>query len=418
MPPQTMAPQAEFFARLDSALDRALDHQDPATSPQLPSDAPLAVVDLDALEANADDLVRRAGSVPIRVASKSVRCTAILRRVLERPGFHGILAYSLAEAIHLVRTGVSDDVVVAYPTAQRTALKELATDPDLAQAITLMVDHPDQLAWLNRHTPGRSTTIRLCLDMDCSLRVGPAHLGARRSPLRTPEHARSAVERIAQLRTQGPPFRLVGVMGYEAQIAGMTDSSPAVRLMKKVSAQEVARRRAAVVEAVGQVLQQTGQRPLEFVNGGGTGSVETTVAEPAVTEVAAGSGLYGPHLFDHYRSFALRPAAFFGVDVVRHPAPTIATVFGGGWVASGAAGSDRWPVPVWPEGLRLLGAEGAGEVQTPLHCSGGRPEIGSRVWMRHTKAGELCEHVNDLHLIQGNRIVETVPTYRGERKAF
>nr|WP_245195076.1 alanine racemase [Kocuria subflava] len=149
-----MIPQAEFFARLDSALDRALDHPDSATSPQRASDAPVAVVDLDALDSNADDLVRRAGSVPIRVASKSVRCTAILRRVLQRPGFHGILAYSLAEAIHLVRTGVSDDVVVAYPTAQRTALKELAADPDLAHAITLMVDHPDQLAWPNSHTPG------------------------------------------------------------------------------------------------------------------------------------------------------------------------------------------------------------------------------------------------------------------------
>lgn len=411
MPPQTMSGQAQFFARLDRALDGyGVD--------ALAADAPVAVIDLDALDANAADLTRRAGSVPVRVASKSVRCTAVLRRVLQRPGFRGILAYSLAEAIHLVRAGVSDDVVVAYPTTQRTALTELVGDHQLTQSITLMVDHPDQLAWINHHTPRRSTAVRICLDMDCSLRLGPVHLGARRSPLRTVEQAQTAVEHILSLSSHGPRFQLVGVMGYEAQIAGMTDSSPAVRLMKKVSVGEVAARRGAVVHAVEQALQRGGQPPLEFVNGGGTGSVETTVAESAVTEVAAGSGLYCPHLFDHYRQFAPRPAAFFGVDVVRHPAPQIATVFGGGWVASGAVGPDRWPVPVWPEGLTLLPSEGAGEVQTPLRCRGLRPEIGSRVWMRHTKAGELCEHINVLHLLQGNRIVATVPTYRGERKAF
>ncbi|MCW8221326.1 amino acid deaminase/aldolase, partial [Streptomyces griseolus] len=41
-------------------------------------DAPVAVVDLEAFDANADDLVRRAGGKPIRVASKSVRCRALL----------------------------------------------------------------------------------------------------------------------------------------------------------------------------------------------------------------------------------------------------------------------------------------------------------------------------------------------------
>ena len=71
--------------------------------------------------------------------------------------------------------------------------------------------------------------------------------------------------------------------------------------MQRASARELAPRRAAVVAAVREVA------PLRFVNGGGTGSVERTAAEPAVTEVAAGSGLYGPTLFDAYR--ALPPAA-------------------------------------------------------------------------------------------------------------
>src|SRR4051794_19089729 len=85
-------------------------------------DPPFALLDLDALDANAADLERRAGGTPIRVASKSVRCREVLRRVLARPGFAGVLGYTLAEALWLAGSDpasagpVSEDVVVAYPT--------------------------------------------------------------------------------------------------------------------------------------------------------------------------------------------------------------------------------------------------------------------------------------------------------------
>jgi D-serine deaminase-like pyridoxal phosphate-dependent protein len=158
---------------------------------------------------------------------------------------------------------------------------------------------------------------------------------------------------------------------------------------------------------------------LEFVNGGGTGSVAGTAADPAVTEVTAGSGLYGPTLFDGYRAWRPRPAAFFALSVVRKPTPRIATVLGGGWVASGEADPSRLPLPWLPAGLRLIPGEGAGEVQTPLVGPGAAGlSVGDRVWFRHAKAGELCEHVEALHLVSGDAIVETVPTYRGEAKAF
>jgi D-serine deaminase-like pyridoxal phosphate-dependent protein len=56
-------------------------------------------------------------------------------------------------------------------------------------------------------------------------------------------------------------------------------------------------------------------------------------------------------------------------------------------------------------------------VQTPLTGAHGLG-IGDRVWFRHAKAGELCERFDRLHLIQGDRVVETVPTYRGEGRTF
>jgi D-serine deaminase-like pyridoxal phosphate-dependent protein len=154
-----------------------------------------------------------------------------------------------------------------------------------------------------------------------------------------------------------------------------------------------------------------------FVNGGGTGSIERTAAEPAITEVAAGSGLYGPTLFDAYRAFAPRHAALFALPVVRAPSPGVVTVLGGGYPASGPAGRDRLPSPAVPPGLRLDRTEGAGEVQTPLLRAHGL-RIGDRVWFRHAKAGELFERFNEVHLVRGDEIVDTVPTYRGEGKAF
>ena len=382
---------------------------------------PLAVLDLDALDANADDLVRRAGGLPIRVASKSVRCRDVLRRVLARPGFAGVLAYSLAEALWLA-TGpdrVSDDVVVAYPTADRRAIRHLAGAAAATDRVTLRVDCVEHLDLVDAVVPpALRPDVRVCLDVDASLRAagGRVHVGVRRSPVHSPEDAAE----LARAVVAREGFRLVGLMAYEAQIAGVQDAPArrpvrglAVRRMQAMSGRELAARRAAVVAAV------SGVAPLEFVNGGGTGSVERTAAEPAVTEVAAGSGLYSPTLFDGYRAFDARPAAFFALPVTRCPAPGTVTVAGGGWVASGPPGRDRLPVPTYPAGLSWLTAEGTGEVQTPLRGPGTAGlRIGDRVWFRHAKAGELCEHVDVLHTLSGDGLTGAVRTYRGEGHAF
>ena len=76
---------------------------------------------MDAWDANAADLVRRANGVPIRVASKSLRSRDLIRDVLKREGFSGVLALTLPEALWLVGTDVTDDVLVGYPT--RTAAR-------------------------------------------------------------------------------------------------------------------------------------------------------------------------------------------------------------------------------------------------------------------------------------------------------
>ncbi|MBF6160943.1 amino acid deaminase/aldolase [Nocardia cyriacigeorgica] len=372
---------------------------------------PLAALDLTALRANAADLVRRAGGVPIRVASKSVRCRAVLEEVLgagltAAGGFAGIMSYSLAEAIWLVRLGARD-VLLGYPVTDRAALAELGHDPVLRDAITLMIDDVDQLDLIRAAVGSDTVHPRVCLDVDASLRIGPLHLGVRRSPIRGPEQAAALAEAAL-----GRGFDVVGVMTYEAQIAGLPDSNIAVRLVKKASAAEIGRRRGAVVEAVRSVAGS-----LQIVNSGGTGSIEVSTADAVVTEVTAGSGLYAPTLFDGYRAFSATPSLFFALPVVRKPTDRIATLFGGGYIASGPAGASRVPKPVWPIGLRLIGTEGAGEVQTPL-TGAAHLRIGDRVWMRHAKAGELCERFDRIHLVDGEGGRITVPTYRGEGKCF
>lgn len=379
---------------------------------------PFAILDLAAMRANAASMARRAAGKPIRVATKSLRSRPLLEQVLALDGFRGLLAFTLPEALWLASHGHTD-IVVAYPTADRQALAALAGDADAARHITLTIDSPEHLAHMDQALAGLRPRheIRLCLDIDAGFVAlgGKFRAGALRSPVRDAAQAAALATEIAER----PGYRLVGLLAYEAQIAGVGDAPPnalygrAVRLMQTLSARELVLRRGRIVNAVRKIAD------LEFVNGGGTGSIERTVREKAVTEVAAGSGLFHPRLFDFYRGFTGRPAAMFALPVVRRPAPGTVTVLGGGYIASGPPGSARVPQPYLPAGLRYSPDEGAGEVQTPLTGQAAEDlRVGDRVWFRHAKAGELCERFDTLHLVDGDTVVETVPTYRGEGRTF
>lgn len=396
--------------RLRGRLEKAVTNLDE------PLRTPAMVVDLDAFDANAADLTRRADGTPLRLASKSVRVPALIRRALGTRGFRGVLSYSLREALWLHDQGIADDIVLGYPTVDQESLARLVTSPSTAAAVTLMVDSVDHLEIVDAVRSSKAVTIRVAIDVDAGLWVGGQHVGPKRSPL----HDTDAVVRLARHIGDRPGFALVGVMTYEGQVAGVPDDVPhqrakslVVRRLKAASNEQLKVRRHQISEAL------AGIAPLEFWNAGGSGSVETSASDPTVTEVAAGSGLLVPGLFDHYQSFRPRPAAFYGLPVLRRPAAETVTVAGGGFIASGPPGKDRAPIPWSPPGLHLTGMEGAGEVQTPLtgHAAS-TLAIGDLVWFRHAKAGELFEHTDRVLLLSGHEIVETVPTYRGAGAAF
>ncbi|WP_411700123.1 amino acid deaminase/aldolase [Conyzicola sp.] len=385
-------------------------------------DPPYGVISLDALAHNAFDMLDRAQGTPIRVASKSVRVRGVIDAVLALPGYAGVLAYTLPEALWLATASADgpaiDDVVVAYPTADRAALRRLGTSPELAGRVTIMVDSVAQLDFVDAAiAPAQRESIRVCLELDASWDSKLlGHLGVRRSPVHSVADARAIAETI--VARSG--FTLVGMMGYEAQIAGLVNRPPGnppraalVKWIQKRSAAELAERRGLAVASVRQVAD------LEFVNGGGTGSIESTVAEEAVTEVAAGSGLFGPHLFDNYAHFHPAPAAAFALSVVRKPTPDLAVLLGGGWIASGPTAANRTPKIAWPEGLAMLPREGAGEVQSPVSGPAAPGlTVGDRVWLRHTKAGEISEHLDEFAIVSGGAVVDTLPTYRGQGRVF
>ncbi len=383
--------------------------------------APFAFVDLDALRANAAFMLAHAAGKPIRIASKSVRSVAVLRRILELdPGFRGILAYTLPEALWLTAQGL-ENIVVAYPSADRDALAELVelASDDPGRAPVPMVDSPPHLDLIEAAIHGGAARIRVCLDLDLGWWPAGgklARIGPKRSPVRTPEAAR----RMAAEIHERPGTRLAGLMAYEGHIAGVGDRIPgkplrsaAIQWMQAASERDIRGRLPRMVAAARELAE------LEFINGGGTGSLARTAAAGIVTELTAGSGFYAPALFDNYRSLELTPAAFFVLPIVRRPSPTTVTALGGGYLASGPAAPDRLPVPYLPEGLHFDKREGAGEVQTPLRGVGARRlRVGDRVYLRHAKAGELCERFGSLYLVEGDRIVDEVATYRGEGKDF
>lgn len=385
---------------------------------------PAAFVDLDAFDRNLERhlAILRPRGTPMRLATKSVRVPALIRRATAREGVRGLMCFDVDEAAALAGEGL-DDLLVAYPTLQPDKLATLAELAHAGKNVSLAIDSEEAAAAMDRAGSARGTTLRavLCLDMALEKLGGRLHLGVRRSPLRTAEQTLALARSIREKRG----VRVHGVLAYEAQVAGMGDDSPfeprtnsVKRWIRRASVVDVGERRSAIVEA----LRKDGFE-LALVNGGGTGSLDTTTPESGVTEVAAGSGLFKPHLFDYYRSPYMRelePAAFFAVEVVRRPSPTIVTCGGGGYVASGSVGPDKAPLPWLPRGLRLLPMEMAGEVQTPLDAKASEAPLalGDLVVFRHAKAGELMERFREVLLLSRARIVERVPTYRGAGFCF
>ncbi len=384
---------------------------------------PLAFVDLEKFDSNISYVAstQKETGKTIRVGTKSIRCVELTKRVFRKGGgkYRGILGFTLEEAAFLVSKGF-DDIIVAYPSVQPSDINLFTKLAKAKKKVTLMIDSIEHLRIFSDAGEKARVVLSLCMEVDMAYRPlkSNIHLGIRRSPVRTVEQALD----LARASRQFKWVSIDSVMGYEGHIAGINDDVPGkwlmnevMYLLKRASVKELTARRDSIVEALG----KEGLK-LKIVNGGGSGSLIYSGKDPDLTEVTAGSAFYCSGLFQHYRDVHFTPSAFFAVEVVRKPAPGMVTCLGGGYTASGAMGPDKLPLPVLPAGMKLLPLEGAGEVQTPLELPPDCPplELGDPVFFQHAKAGELCERFNELYLVEGERIVKKVKTYRGEGKAF
>jgi D-serine deaminase-like pyridoxal phosphate-dependent protein len=384
---------------------------------------PLAFVDLEKFDRNIAYVAstQKHTGKKIRVHSKSIRCVALLRRIFETGGdiFRGVMTFTVEETFFLAEQGF-DDFIVSYPTVQPSDIELLVGLTRSGKQVSLVVDSLEHLKTLSEAGERAGVVLKACMEVDMSYRPlrTSLHLGVRRSPVRTVEDALA----LAQASVGHPGVSVDSIMGYEAHIAGLNDDVPRalaknrlLRALKRASVTELTGRRGNVVDR----LRREGL-VLRAVNGGGSGSLVSTGKDPSVTEVTAGSAFYAPGLFRHFKDVSFVPSTFFALQIVRRPAEQIVTCHGGGYVASGPAGQDKLPVPFLPGGCEFLPFEGAGEVQTPLKLPEECPELvlGDPIFFQHAKAGEIAERFNTFHLIDEDRIVDTVRTYRGEGKAF
>lgn len=378
---------------------------------------PFAFVDLDLFDQNIKDILARAGTKKIRIASKSIRSVALMRRILDyNPQYQGLMCFTAPEAVWLSELGF-DDLLVAYPTYHPAHIEAVAKCVQEGKKIYLMTDKQEHLEQINKIGAQLNVQIPICLDLDMSSHFTGLYFGVHRSSLTD----LNSVEKYLKLLPSYPFATLKAVMGYEAQIAGLGNNfkgqmlkNAVIKLLQNRSIREISKRRAAVVDLVKKTVGE-----LDFVNGGGTGSMETTRTEDCVTEIAVGSGFFTPTLFDNYGGFKHYPSAGYAIEIVRQPMPNTFTCLGGGYVASGAMGADKLPTPFLPEGAALFANEMAGEVQTPILYKGTENlKIGDPIFMRHSKAGELCERFNHLLLLQDGKVVDKTTTYRGDGKCF
>lgn len=378
---------------------------------------PCAYLHVESLENNIKSILQMSGDKKIRIASKSIRSVAVLKMIMEySERFQGVMCFTADEALYLHEQDF-DDLFIAYPIWDETQLRKICQLVKNGAIITVTIDSTEHLQHLERIAKDENGSFLVAIDIDLSTQFPGLHFGVYRSPLRTVTDVMALIKQI----NQSSYVKLDGLIGYEAQIAGVVDKAPKqqmknnlVHLLKRRSIKEIKQKRSAIMKA----LQNEGVF-VRFFNGGGTGSMLTTQEEEAVTELTVGSGFYNSHLFDKYTSFQLAPAVGFAIEITRKPKENIYTCLGGGYVASGAAGKDKLPEIYLPKGAKLTVNEGAGEVQTPVIYKGPIPlQLGDPIILRHSKAGELCERFHYLHIIKGNRVIDQYTTYRGDGKCF
>lgn len=375
---------------------------------------PFAWLDLNALDFNIQYVNRACKTKPVRIATKSVRSVDALKYIERNlDNCSGFMTYTAAETLYLIENNF-DHLLIGYPVMEKQSVKKLILKIKEGTDVTFMVDCEQHIQFLHQLAEEVDVSVPVCIDLNVSADYSILYFGTKRSPLTTIEKLQSFLQTLKKY----PLIQVVGAMGYDAQIAGVTDhfdnslKSKFVQQLKKRSEQSVRSFRQHAVSLI------KSQWPLAFVNGGGSGSMTYSFAQRDVTEITVGSAFYAPALFNRYTSLKLQPAAGFACRVVRQFSDDTFVLQGGGYIASGSIGKDKQPVFLEKTRFSFSNLEGAGEVQSPIIDKEKSLQVGDTVMLRHAKAGELCERFQTLHTFREGEYFGPYKTYRGDGQCF
>lgn len=325
------------------------------------------------------------------------------------------MTFTASETTYLLEQDF-DNLLIGYPVFEYQSIVNIAQHVKKGANVTFMVDDIAQVALLQKIAKEHSIFIRVCIDLNMSTDYRLLYFGTKRSPIST---IKKLDQFLSSLKTYSN-IMVQGVMGYDAQIAGVADftkdllglKGTIIRRLKNHSLPQLTRYRQ---QAVAHIKHY---HDLQFVNAGGSGSMKIMSAARDITEITVGSAFFAPALFDHYESLQLKPAAGFALRVTRKFDDQLIVCHGGGYIASGAVGKDRLPVFLEDGHYELTSLEGAGEVQTPIVVKSRTHQIGDTIYFRHAKAGELCERFRVLHTSRNGQYAGPFQTYRGDGQCF
>ncbi|MHA1688073.1 MAG: alanine racemase [Promethearchaeota archaeon] len=376
---------------------------------------PMVICDLDAFNNNLElvgKYLRKTGK-KLRLCTKSVRVPELITKVNKQDFVSGVFTYNSAETLFLAEKHGIKDILMGYPTASRVDAQELCQATKIeGTRISVMADSVFHLDLLEEAASSQEVKLDVLLEVDVADHFLGINVGVLRSPLREPEQ----VVKLAREIKKRKHLRFKGFMAYEAQNASLGDDKFLYRYLKKRSRPKVDAQRAAVMKA----LKENDLIEEDFiVNGGGSGCVQETAADPTITEIGIGSLLFKSHVFDPIESLnEFIPSLYFVLQIVRKPCENYVTAFSGGYVSSGVKAQ---PQVFLPKGLVPTEREGFGEVQTPFKYNPKKLtlHLGDPIFCRFGKAGEPLTRFNEIHVYSDEKMIgNTYLTYRGFGKQF
>jgi D-serine deaminase-like pyridoxal phosphate-dependent protein len=376
---------------------------------------PAVVVELEALRHNRRAVVSAVSESPVRVriATRALRSTALLRHLLMDPEeivngsptekLQGLACDTPHEALALLDLGF-DDILIHAPICTAVEAQQLAAHVAAGKHVVPTVDCREHVTLLSEAARKADTEIGVCIDVDVSWQpAAEVRFGRLRSPLGDVSSARDLGTFIAE--TDGTA--VVGVSAWASQVADAALPSarkwwtgPLHGWMNTRSIALAADRRVAVVES----LKADGHA-IRIVNGGSSATLTNTVHDGSVTELTIGGAFLCPMRCDSI-SLDLKPAVFFVAPVCRIPD-------GEHIVVRSAGTTGLQATPLHPEGLRIVGGEGLWSHQTPLSVRGSTPAIGTPVVFRPRRVAPLFDRFEEIILLGETEVSERATTYRG-----